>query len=85
MSHHDERAGGVFEAGGFELVGMCERPGPPTDWKLTLDDRAAVAREAERVASWSFERIVLAHGPLIDRDARDVWRDAFAFAQGRSA
>ncbi len=60
------------------LAQMSERPTPPTDFKLGVD-RAALARSLEPMYAWKFERIVLAHGRLIERDAREVFRDAFAF------
>jgi|GEM_PF-390838 len=66
----------------LELFGMRGRPTPPTDHKLTLEDPAALGRVANRVLDWDFERIVLAHGRLVERDARDVWADAYAFCRG---
>ena len=62
-----------------ELFGMAGRPTPPTDLKWTWGDREALARAASQVAAWPFDRIVLAHGRLIDVQARKVWRDAYAF------
>jgi hypothetical protein len=61
------------------LFGMAGRPTPPTDVKWTVSDRAALARSAGRVAAWPFDRIVLAHGRLVDVQARKGWRDAYAF------
>ncbi len=63
----------------FELMGMAGRPTPPTEWKLGIEDRDALAHSAARVAAWPFERIVLAHGRLVDVQATRVWRDAYAF------
>jgi hypothetical protein len=46
--------------------------------KLLLRD-ASRAREALRaVLQWPFERILVAHGTLVERDAADVFRSAFA-------
>jgi hypothetical protein len=40
---------------------------------------ASRAREALRaVLQWPFERILVAHGTLVERDAADVFRSAFA-------
>ncbi len=62
----------------MDLAQMSQRPTPPTDFKLGVD-REALARSLEPIHAWKFERIVLAHGKLVERDAREVFRDAFAF------
>jgi len=62
----------------LDLAMMSGRPTPPTDYKLVVD-REALARSVEPMQRWKFERIVLAHGRLIEREAREVFRDAFAF------
>ena len=63
----------------LDLFMMSGRPTPPTDFKLGVD-REALNRSLEPIHRWHFERIVLAHGRLIERDAREIFRDAFAFA-----
>lgn len=62
-----------------ELFGMGGRPCSPTEHKWTVEDREALGRSAARVAAWRFDRIILAHGRLVDVDADRVWRDAFAW------
>ena len=41
-----------------------------TDWKLGR-------RQVDRLLDWDIDRIVLAHGALVDRDGREVLRDAY--------
>lgn len=57
--------------------GMYERPGPPLDVKLafTSASRASIGR----IASWDFDRLILAHGHLIESGGREIFRRAYAF------
>ena len=64
----------------LELIGMAERPAPPVDLKVTFDDLAATRRGVETILGWDFERIVLAHGRLVEREAKQTFADAWAFA-----
>ena len=61
------------------LFGMAGRPTPPTDFKWTIEDPAAMKRCVERMLGWPFERIVVAHGRLVDRGAQEALRRGFAF------
>lgn len=57
---------------------MSGRPTPPIDYKLVADE-AALRASLQPMLDWPFERIVIAHGRLIERDARETFRRAFAF------
>jgi len=61
------------------IGGIYERHGPPRDLRWSFRDRAACRRFVERVLAWDFDRIVLSHGDLVERDGKDVLRDAYAF------
>ncbi len=61
------------------LGGMAGRPTPPTDWKWTIEDPAVMRAAIDRVLAWPFDRIVLAHGRLVDQVAKEALRRAFAF------
>jgi hypothetical protein len=41
-----------------------------TDWKLGR-------RQVDRLLDWDIDRVVLAHGALVERDGREVLRDAY--------
>ena len=46
-------------------------------WRSVTKDRAAAGRSVEKMLEWEFERVVLAHGDLVDGgDARARTRDA---------
>jgi hypothetical protein len=42
------------------------------DWKLGR-------RQVDRILDWNIERIVLAHGALVERAGREVVRDAYTW------
>lgn len=63
------------------MAGFYERPAPPIEVRLTFTDRSALRDTLDRILGWDFERIVLAHGKLIETDARGVIERAFAFAR----
>lgn len=62
----------------FRAVGLWNRPGPAPEYRFARGDRARVREGLERILAWDFERVILAHGDLITRDAHDVvaraWR-----------
>ena len=60
--------------------GMYDRPRMPRDWKWTFRRRGATRRSFERLLSWDFERVILAHGRLIEAGARDALRRSYAWA-----
>jgi len=48
-------------------------------WRVLTKNRAAAARGAEEILRWDFDRVVLAHGELIDSDAKARMEDALAW------
>jgi hypothetical protein len=40
-------------------------------WKLWVKDRAAFERSIEAVLAWDFDRIAMAHGEILETNARD--------------
>jgi hypothetical protein len=60
--------------------GMYDRPRMPRDWKWTFRRRGGTRRSFERLLSWDFERVILAHGRLIEVGAKDAFRRSYAWA-----
>lgn len=54
----------------FRMMGIYKRFAAAKMWRRWVVDRAAFQRSIEQILSWSFERIVMAHGDPIERDAR---------------
>lgn len=61
------------------LAGTYEQPGPPIDMKLMFYNKAATRASIEKVLSWDFERMILAHGHLVQSDAKTIVRRAYRF------
>jgi hypothetical protein len=59
---------------------MYGKPRMPPDWQLSFRDRQATRTSFERILSWDFDRVILAHGALIERDAHDIFERAYAWA-----
>jgi hypothetical protein len=66
----------------FVLLGMWNEPAPAPEYRFTWSDKSAARRCFERVLEWDFERVILAHGDLITRDAKTMveraWRSILA-------
>jgi hypothetical protein len=44
-----------------------------------VEDPAALRAALERILSWDFDRIVISHGRIVERDGRAVLREAYAW------
>ncbi|HVV85777.1 MAG TPA: DUF4336 domain-containing protein [Kofleriaceae bacterium] len=62
----------------FRAVGLWNRPGPAPEYRFARSDRPRVRESLERILAWEFDRVILSHGDLITRDARQTvtraWR-----------
>lgn len=56
---------------------MWNRPKPAPEYQLGWKDKAAGRESLERILEWDFGRIVIAHGDLIEENAREVARTAW--------
>lgn len=55
--------------------------GTPRDWRLSVRDRDAARAARDRMLSWQFDRLVIAHGRCIERGAKAWVEQAFAFLE----
>jgi len=56
----------------FKLLGMWNRPRPAPEYRMGWTDRQAAEKSLRRILAWDFQKIVLAHGDLIERNAHGV-------------
>jgi hypothetical protein len=63
----------------FRCVGVWKRTAQSRFWRFLVRDRAAAATSAARVLDWDFERVVVAHGTVVEDDARARARQALAW------
>ena len=61
----------------FRALGMWNRPGPAPEYRLAWGDKAQVRERMERILAWDFDRVILSHGDIITRDARQVVAQAW--------
>lgn len=62
------------------LARMYGRPRMPPDWQLSFRDRAATRESFERILAWDFDRVILAHGALLESGAKAVFEREYAWA-----
>lgn len=63
------------------LGGVWQRHAPPRDMRFLLRRRPADTRRlVERILAWDFDRLIVAHGRLVESGAKELIRRAFAFA-----
>ncbi|KYG04006.1 hypothetical protein BE21_49025 [Sorangium cellulosum] len=67
------------------LGGAWKKTAQDHVWRVLTRDRAAAARSVADVLAWDFERIVVAHGDVIEGDAKDRARRALAWMGGGAA
>ncbi|WP_437958273.1 hypothetical protein WME76_00540 [Sorangium sp. So ce119] len=51
-------------------------------WRLLMRDRAAAARSVADILAWDFDRVVVAHGDVVEGDAKERLRRAVAWIGG---
>jgi hypothetical protein len=62
------------------LANMYGKPRMPPDWQRTFRDLETARACFERILAWDFDRVILAHGGLLERDAGAIFRSAYAWA-----
>lgn len=63
-----------FLAAGFGVLG---KPSASLTFRLTVRDREAVRQSLERILAWDFDRIILAHGEIIETGGREMFLKVF--------
>jgi hypothetical protein len=62
----------------MELFGMWNRPALAPEYRIAgWKDRAMARAALQRILDWDFDRAIIAHGALIERDARAILREAW--------
>jgi hypothetical protein len=58
---------------------VAPKAGTPLELRATFTNRKAARQAVERILEWNPERLVLAHGPLVEHEAADYLRNAFSW------
>jgi len=56
---------------------MWNRAKPAPEYQWGWSDKAAARESLERILEWDFERVIIAHGDCIEKDAHAVLRDGW--------
>lgn len=65
------------------VMRMWGKPRPAPEYRIGWSDRQAAAESIRRILAWDFQRIVLSHGDLIEKDARQIAAKAWSGVLGR--
>lgn len=66
------------------LGGAWKKTAQDHVWRLLMRDRAAAARSVADVLAWDFERVVVAHGDIVEDDAKARLKKALAWIGPRA-
>jgi hypothetical protein len=67
----------------MRLFGMWGRPRPAPELRWLTRDRKAARAGLERLLAWDFDRAVIAHGELLDRNPHEAIREAWRWVLDR--
>ncbi|MDH3656217.1 MAG: DUF4336 domain-containing protein [Myxococcales bacterium] len=66
----------------LKLGGIHGKPGLSLPLRMVFRDKKRARRSIDEVLSWDFDRIVLAHGDVIESGGRDILRNAYTWLKG---
>jgi hypothetical protein len=67
----------------MQMIWSYDRFGPSRLDPLLIRDRAAARASLEKILAWDFDRVVLAHGDVLERGGREALRTGYAWLLGR--
>jgi hypothetical protein len=69
----------------MKLLWSYGRFGPSKLDPLLIRDRDAARRSLEKILAWDFDRVVVAHGDILESGGREALRDGYAWLLARGA
>lgn len=63
----------------FRVFGGYGRMAPSLPERMAIRDRAAVRGNVDAVLQWDFQRVIMAHGHIVERDGAQALRQAYAW------
>jgi hypothetical protein len=61
-----------------QMGGMYQVPSAPLAAELTEAQKAQAAVSVKKILEWDFDRIILAHGKIIETDGKEIFRQIFS-------
>jgi hypothetical protein len=75
---HPITKGKPFSNALWKLEGVLSPPGGVAlDFRLSFIHRSLARRSLEKLLSWDFDKLIIAHGPCVERDAKPFVERAF--------
>ena len=68
---------GLKEKIAAKFLGIYKTPALPIDEKLFILNKKLAKKAIEKILTWDFNKIIMAHGPLVKDNAKDVFYNAF--------
>lgn len=56
---------------------MWENPKPAPEYRMGWKDKAAASKALSKILDWDFDRIIVSHGDLIEKNAKEVAEKAW--------
>ena len=69
----------------FHLMGAAGRFGPHRFVRWMIRDQQATRASLGSILRWDFDRVILAHGDVVETGGRQKLRDAFGFILGAAS
>ena len=66
----------------LKVAGIHRKPGLSRSLRPFFRDKKRARRSIDEILSWDFDRIVLAHGDIIDSGGPDALREAYTWLKG---
>jgi hypothetical protein len=77
IQNHPLLKGNLFHNALARFGGVKPPGGVALDIRLTFTNRKLARQSLERLLSWDFDKLIIAHGPCIDKDAKPFVERAF--------
>jgi hypothetical protein len=82
---HHHRKGKIFYNMLVKLMGMgAPDGGVSLDLRLSFIHRRLARESLEKLLSWNFDKLIIAHGPCIEKDAKSFVKHAFRWLRRKS-
>ena len=63
----------------LRMTGCYDHFGVSRLYKMKIKDEGAMRRSVDEVLAWDFNRIVLGHGRVVEKDGQQILKDAYDF------
>jgi hypothetical protein len=67
----------------MRLFGMWGRPRSAPELRMFTRDKKSIHVGLDRLLAWDFDRAIIAHGELLDRDPKQAIREAWRWVLER--